>query len=277
MVRNHRPTNNRRQAHRAGQPGGRPDKRHPANDAGHFWLYGFHPVLAALNNPQRQCRRLLWSADGAEQLRSQAAALPEIRASLLAAAETTTRHEIERLVGGEPVHQGLALEVLPLNPASLEATIANRVGPVLLLDQVTDPHNVGAILRSATAFGAAAVILQERHSPPESGALAKAASGALEHVPVLREVNLTRALEKLKDHDFWCVGLDSNATIELQAARAPGHRTALVLGAEGAGLRRLVSEACDVLARIPLAGNFMPSLNVSNAAAIGLYEITRRA
>ena len=173
------------------------------------------------------------------------------------------------------VHQGIALQADPLPEPSLDEIAhdapANAV--IVVLDQVTDPHNVGAILRSADAFGALAVVSTDRHSPDQGATLAKSASGATERVPFIRVVNLARALEELKRLEFWCLGLDASGTQTLAQAKSP-HRIALVLGAEGQGLRRLTAEKCDVLVRLPMTGA-MPSLNVSNAAAIALYELRR--
>lgn len=176
------------------------------------------------------------------------------------------------------VHQGLLLEVEPLAAPDLDdilraAEIAAGRAVVVVLDQVTDPHNVGAVLRSAAAFGALAVIVAEHNAPPASGALAKAASGALDLVPLLRVVNLARSLDRLKTAGFWCCGLDESAPEPL-AALDLGAKAALVLGSESGGLRRLVRERCDFLARLPTRPPFS-SLNVSNAAAVALYELAR--
>ena len=230
------------------------------------WLYGDHAVAAALANPRRTPRRLLVAGTAPESVPP---GLP---------VERVDRARLESLLPRGAVHQGIALLVEPLLLSPLES-LADAPEPAVavMLDQVTDPQNVGAILRSAAAFGAAAVIVQDRHAPEETGALAKAASGALETVKLVRVPNLSRALDELKDLGFWAVGLDQDAT-EVLGATAH-RRTVLVLGAEGSGLRRLVREHCDVLVTIPMAGpaqrGAVSSLNVSNAAAIALYALTR--
>jgi len=188
-------------------------------------------------------------------------------------AERMDRGGIDRLLGRDAVHQGFALLADPLAPPTL-AQLLDRPGPVLVLDQVTDPRNIGAILRSAAAFGAAGIITQDRNAPEETGSLAKAASGALETVPLLRAVNIARTLIALKAANVWVVGLDAGAK-KLAAADFAGRRVALVLGAEGEGLRRLTKETCDETAGLAMSGA-MESLNVSAAAAVSLYELTRQ-
>jgi 23S rRNA (guanosine2251-2'-O)-methyltransferase len=183
------------------------------------------------------------------------------------------RGRIDHLLGRDIAHQGAALLGDPLAPPSLQHAL-DRPGPLVVLDQVTDPRNVGAILRSAAAFGVAAVITQDRNAPEETGALAKAASGALETIPLLRAVNITRTLIALKAAGFWVVGLDAGGGALAGPALAD-RRIALVLGAEGEGLRRLTRETCDVIAGLAMKGA-MESLNVSAAAAVALYELTRR-
>jgi 23S rRNA (guanosine2251-2'-O)-methyltransferase len=172
------------------------------------------------------------------------------------------------------VHQGIALDAAPLPETHLNDLLAKQPRLLVVLDQVTDPHNVGAILRSAAAFGAEGVILTERHAPGMTGTLAKTASGALEHVPLVPVVNLARALEQLREAGFWCIGLAEEGEKSLGAHDLSG-ATALVLGAEGDGLRRLTRERCDALAKLPTQGA-IGSLNVSNAAAIALYEAKRQ-
>jgi 23S rRNA (guanosine2251-2'-O)-methyltransferase len=179
--------------------------------------------------------------------------------------------DLGRLVPGDAPHQGVVIEVEPLDDVWLDDVLANApdTAVLLVLDQVTDPHNVGAILRSAAAFGAIAIVTQDRHSPPESGALAKAASGTLETVPWIRTVNLARALGDIAEAGFWRIGLTGDTEMELKNALGP-KRVALVLGAEGPGLRPNTREHCDALARLPIS-SAVESLNVSNAAAVALY------
>ncbi|HLI11536.1 MAG TPA: 23S rRNA (guanosine(2251)-2'-O)-methyltransferase RlmB [Alphaproteobacteria bacterium] len=247
-----------------------------AGTSGGEWLYGVHPVLAALGNPRRRCRRLLATEEVARGLGDRLESARVIRPSL--ALELHPRAELDRLFPGA-VHQGLALAADPLDEPSLD-DLLREIGPegmavLVVLDQVTDPHNVGAVLRSAAAFGARAVIATERHAPAATAALAKAASGALEAVPLVRVTNLARSLESLKEGGFWCVGLDAAAPDALGDARL-AERIALVLGAEGHGMRRLTRVHCDLLLRIPIAPAAVASLNVSNAAAVALYELARR-
>jgi 23S rRNA (guanosine2251-2'-O)-methyltransferase len=192
--------------------------------------------------------------------------------------EALERHAFERLLPAGSVHQGIAALVEPLVPPDLleicDAAESSGSSLLLILDQVTDPHNVGAILRSAAAFGAQAVVVTERNAATESGVLAKSASGALEHVPLVPVTNLARAMAQLKEAGFWCIGLGAEGGETLAEIDLSG-RVALVLGAEGAGLRRLTRDNCDKLARLPTQGP-IGQLNVSNAAAIALYEVARR-
>jgi 23S rRNA (guanosine2251-2'-O)-methyltransferase len=237
----------------------------PLRDARGPWLYGLHTVAAALANPRRDIHRLLATQEAMRDLPPS----PDLRPELV------ERKALDQLLPGA-VHQGLALLAGPLPEPSFDELVGaiEADSLFLVLDQVTDPHNVGAILRSAAAFGAQAVMVQERHSPPLSGALAKAASGAIEQVALCRVVNLARALRDLKDAGVHTVGLDSEAPASLAEALAPGP-LALVLGAEGEGLRRLVAETCTMLARLPTRPP-LASLNVSNAAAIALYAARQR-
>jgi 23S rRNA (guanosine2251-2'-O)-methyltransferase len=190
--------------------------------------------------------------------------------------EIVDRHRFVTFLPEDAVHQGAALLADPLTPLELDQAVARSGGPVLLLDQVTDPRNVGAILRSAAAFGAACVVMQDRHAPPETGALARAASGALEVVPIAREVNLSRAIVTLQKAGFWVLGLAGEANRTIAEAMPRDRRVALVLGAEDAGMRRLQRETCDELVRLPIAPG-VESLNVSAAAAVALYEVARAA
>ena len=237
-----------------------------------YWIYGVHAVFAALANPKRQCYRLLATPNDLAALTDEAA-----RCGRDIPVEKTDRREIERLLSHGAVHQGVALLVEPLEEAWLEDAFprAESRAVALVLDQVTDPRNVGAALRAAAAFGAGAIVMQRRHAPPETGALAKAASGALEVVPLVRVTNLARGLEDLKAAGFWCVGLDGSTETDIGEADLSG-RVALVLGSEGSGLRRLTQEHCDVVARIPITG-MVESLNLATAAAVALYETSRRS
>jgi 23S rRNA (guanosine2251-2'-O)-methyltransferase len=239
-------------------------------------IYGLHPVAMAWTNPARRCLRLYATAAGAAALGE-----PLARATALGlkrpALTVVERDVLERLLPPLAVHQGVALDAEPLPELGLEdvlIAIGDEPATLVILDQVTDPHNVGAILRSAAAFGARGMIVQSRRAPEMSGVLAKAASGAAEIVPILRETNLSRAIERLHEAGFSVIGLAEGAAQPIETI-AIGARTALALGAEGEGLRRLVAEHCDVLAALPTEPP-IGSLNVSNAAAIGLYEIARR-
>ena len=247
-------------------------------DRAERWLYGRHTVVAALANPERVWRRLVVLAGEETDAAALAAEARAERRGEGEAVQVLDRPAMAALLPDGAVHQGWALEVEPLVPPDLDdvlraADVAEGRTIVLVLNQVTDPHNVGAVLRSAAAFGAAAVIVAEHAAPPATGVLAKAASGALDLVPLVRIVNLARALDRLKEAGFWCCGLDADAP-ETLAALDLGPRAALVLGSEGGGLRRLVRERCDYLARLPTRPE-LPSLNVSNAAAVALYELVR--
>jgi len=230
-------------------------------------LWGRHAVEAALRNPERQHSKLWATPEGLESLDGELpAGFPLERAQAA---------DLARLVAKDAPHQGLVLECAALEDVFLdEVTDGDAARPIVVLDQVTDPHNVGAILRSAAAFGAAAIVTQDRHSPTEGGVLAKAASGALETVPWVRVVNLARALEELAEAGYWRIGLAGEADAVL-ADVMPTGPLAIVLGAEGEGLRQNIAGHCDVLAKLPIS-SAIESLNVSNAAAIALYAVATR-
>ena len=233
--------------------------------SGDYWLYGVHPLRAALSNPARRIHRILVTQPVRRRL-------PELPAS---ACEAASRRIAAELPPGA-VHQGCAAHVAPLAPPALAAVLkAAAEAPLVILDQVTDPQNVGAVLRATAAFGGGAVIATRDHMPTESGALAKAAAGALDRTPLVRVGNLARTLARLADAGWWLVGLDSAASRPLAAARLP-RRAALVLGAEGTGLRRLTRERCDECVALPLPGP-IDSLNVSNACAVALYAMREAA
>lgn len=260
---------------RPAQPAARPRSGQPKPAASPL-LYGVHAVAAAWLNPERRCRALYVTDSGRDAL-AEALAAAAAQGLTRPAPTPVDRADLDRRLPTGAVHQGVALDAGPLPELDLD-DLLRSVGDqpafcLLALDQVTDPHNVGAILRSASAFGALAVIVTDRHAPETTGVLAKAASGALEAVPLVRVVNLARALESLREANVWCIGLDESGERPLAEIGLTG-RVALVLGAEGAGLRRLTRERCDALARLPTQGP-VGSLNVSNAAAVALYEVAR--
>jgi 23S rRNA (guanosine2251-2'-O)-methyltransferase len=227
-------------------------------------LYGWHSVKAALENPQRSFHRLLATENAARRL-------AEENVALGVKLDMVRPDAIETLVGPEAVHQGLYAEADPLPSPALEDVAS---GVLLVLDQITDPHNVGAILRSAAAFAVTAVVTTARHTPEATGVLAKAASGALEYVPIVTIGNLSQALRTLKDLNTLVVGLDSSGEADL-ATIAFADPVALVLGAEGKGLRQLTRTNCDIVARVDLPGR-IKSLNVSNATVLALFVATTR-
>ncbi|MBL8583268.1 MAG: RNA methyltransferase [Rhizobiaceae bacterium] len=261
-----------RRAHRDIKAGPRPPTRRQqtveAGEAppdGLVRLYGLHTVRAALDNPLRKIRRMWVTRNAAERL-----GLGELDA-LPFPVESVEPKAIDRLTGSDAVHQGALVEAEPLKPKRLDALGDTPL--VIVLDQVTDPHNVGAIVRSAVAFGAGALITTSRHSPAESGVLAKSASGALEHLDLIEVRNLADALLQLHDAGFQTIGLDSDGPSELEDSFAGG-RIALVLGAEGKGLRQKTRDTVTRLARLDMPGPIR-SLNVSNAAAVALYGARR--
>lgn len=279
MSKHNRSQRSGQQAQRSRPPadraGGRPESSRneksggPGHRSGEVWLYGHHAVAAALGNPSRKILRLMGTTEALAKLKEEAGELGQARAC--------SRREIDAVVGEDAVHQGIALLTRALDHTLedvLEIAGAKANACLMVLDQVTDPHNVGAILRSAAAFGASAVVAPDRHAPEESGAMAKSASGALDKIAYVKATNLVRALEQIKEHQFWLVGLDAEAPQAIGDIKLGG-KIALVVGAEGEGLRRLVRETCDHVARLPMTGD-MESLNVSNAAAIALYEKVRQ-
>ena len=245
----------------------RRDVRPPESPNEAVWLYGIHAVTAALANQQRRVERLVVTR--AAWVRWE----PKPNG---ATPEFVDRAFLDALLPPGAVHQGMALLAHALEPVTIEEFCVDppESGLVIILDQVTDPQNAGAIMRSAAAFGANAMIVQERNAPPVTGALAKVASGAVEKLPYIRVTNLARAMEILKGAGFWCVGLDGNAESSLSDVRLDG-RVAVIMGAEGAGLRRLTAARCDTCAHLQTTTDF-GTLNVSAAAAITLYEVARQ-
>ena len=231
-------------------------------------LYGKHAVLSALANPKRQVSKLLCTKENIDEFVKQKRLTPQV----------VDRKEIDKLVGRDAVHQGVVLFCSRLSDVDLEDVIceANKKNKchVIILDQVTDPQNVGAIVRSAVAFDTLALIMQDKNSPIESGAMAKAAAGMLEHLPIVRVTNLSRAIEKLKKAGFWTVGMDGYAKITIDKLDKM-EKTAIIMGSEGRGMRRLVEENCDISVKLPMSP-LTESLNVATAASIALYEINKQ-
>ncbi len=229
-------------------------------------------MTAALGNPLRRRHRLIGTKQALENLKH---ALGD-GVSPTPSPEVVDRSEVDAVCGPDSVHQGIAILVDPLDGMHIEDLIADHADEtdtLIILDQATDPRNIGAVMRSARAFGARAVIVQDRNAPPETGTMAKAASGAIEHVHLVRVTNLARTIWALKDANYWCMGLDGQANVNI-ADVDPTPRRAIVLGAEGSGLRRLTRETCDQLVKIPINAD-AESLNLSNACAVALYEVTR--
>lgn len=234
-----------------------------------YFLYGKHAAIAALNNPMRKIKRVVVTKNTSDEL-------GEKTFSRIKNIQFADAKKIADMLPREAVHQGVAVECESLlQPSLQEYLLENNTNPVVILDQVSDPHNVGAILRSAAAFDVGAVIVTDRNAPDESGVMAKAASGALEVVPFITIGNLAQAIDILKKNDYWIYGLDGEAKKLISEIKFD-RKTAMILGAEGRGLRRLTAERCDMLVRLPISDK-MESLNVSNAAAVAMYELFRQS
>lgn len=259
------PYSNRKQA-------GKPPSKQPAKPASQLWLYGNHACIAALHNPERKRLGLAVTSHALKELEVQGIT----ERSLGISPHIVTTRELDELLPPGAVHQGIAFHTSPLPDYNLETFIKqrNNPSPLLMLDQVTDPHNIGAILRSAAAFGAGAVIVTDRHSPQETGVMAKTASGAMETMALIRVTNLVQSIEMLKKHGYWSIGLDGYAEHTIEKA-TEFDKAVIIMGAEGSGLRRLTREHCDLLVKLPMT-DAVESLNVSNAAAITLYEMFRK-
>jgi len=230
-------------------------------------IYGKHAALAAISNPMRKIKRVSVTKNTKDELGNALSQVKNI--------SVTDAQKIDAQLPKDAVHQGILIECEPLRQPSLQEWLSeNKNAPVLLLDQVSDPHNVGAILRTAAAFGVGAIITLERNAAQESGTMAKAASGALDVIPLISVSNLVQAIELLKKAGYWIYGLDGEAKETIATAKFDA-KSALILGAEGRGLRRLTAEHCDFLVKIPMSG-IMESLNVSNAAAVAMYEVFRK-
>lgn len=238
-------------------------------------LYGRHPVVAAINNPKRQINTIYVTQDNFSEIKS--LCMTAKRGTTLI--KTVDRKEIEKLLPAGSVHQGLVAAVKELDGYTLDdvCDMAQQFNSchVLILDQVTDPQNIGAIIRSCVAFDTLALIVQDKNSPTESGTIAKASAGMIEHLPIIRVTNLSRAAETLKKAGFWVIGMDGYAKTSIEQINKNG-KTAIIMGSEGKGMRRLVEETCDDTVRLPISPK-VESLNVATAAAITLYELNKRS
>ncbi|MFZ4541243.1 MAG: 23S rRNA (guanosine(2251)-2'-O)-methyltransferase RlmB [Rickettsiales bacterium] len=236
-----------------------------SNYSGGHWVYGWHAVNAALANEERVVIRIIASPTAVEKLKLPKRKLPN--------PHIMEPRELDKILGAEAVHQGIAAEVKPLEPFMIDDIInmQNPTGPIVILDQVSDPHNVGAIMRTAAAYDAIAVVYPKDHSAPETPTMAKAASGALDIVKRIQVTNLATAMRELKDAGWWIIGLEGESNTLFSEIKFSA-KTVIVLGAEGKGMRRLTADCCDERARLPMGQN-MESLNVSNAAAIALYQL----
>lgn len=237
-------------------------------------LYGKHPVVSAINNPKRFIGTIYATTENIAEVRT----LCTSAGRDLSLIKVVEKKEIEKLLPPDAVHQGWAAAVKELETYTIEdichwAEQQNNCH-VLILDQVTDPQNIGAIIRSCVAFNTMALILQDKNSPTESGAMAKASAGMIEHLPLVRVTNLARALEVLKKHGFWVIGMYGYAKTTIDQMSKEG-KTAIIMGSEGKGMRRLVEESCDGTVRLPISSK-VESLNVATAAAITLYELNKR-
>lgn len=243
------------------------------NFSGQVLLYGRHPVLAAINNPERKINKIFCSKENAEEIKT---TLTKNKRNI--ALSIIDRKELDKMLPRDAVHQGFALQCQELEDYTLDEICRlaeeQQNCHVLILDQVTDPQNIGAIIRSCVAFDTLALILQDKNSPTETGAMAKASAGMIEQLPVCRATNLSRAIKTLKDAGFWVIGMDGYATTYIADINKSG-KIAVVMGSEGKGMRRLVEENCDQTVKLPISEK-VESLNVSTAAAITLYELNKR-
>ena len=240
-------------------------------------LWGKHAVTAALENSDRRIYEIFFTESSQNKIQNHIRSRLSVSEASNIKLNALSSKDLNAILPDHSVHQGFAAIVGELDYGDLDFLInkthSSKYSFVVVLDQVTDPHNLGAVIRSAVAFSVDAIIVHDRSTPRLDGALGKAASGALEHIPIIRTKNIARAIDKLKKSEFWCIGLSDDAHNDLPSLSVP-NRTAVVLGAEGEGLRRLTRESCDSLARLPTSLNF-PTLNISNAASITFYEIRK--